>query len=211
MSARNLITISVKQPDQWSRTYLNRCFVQRLVDLMAATQKVLMVATGIMRIATRMVITLGFDTVFMTGYTDGHTRTARTLGVSTQATTKDTRGEKIKWCLCRENEAVSIRTGKVNAPWEVAPRGLLPSIEERRDVVQWSVADRRKIHAASMLYHIQNGSVPKLAGTSNWPFTIFWTNSTPGHDAPSVEEALEAEHWTHAAFYPPVILFDNIV
>jgi DNA-binding NarL/FixJ family response regulator len=30
-----------------------------------------------------------------------------------------------------------------------------------------SVADRRKIHAASMLYHIQNGSVPKLAGTSN--------------------------------------------
>jgi hypothetical protein len=32
-----------------------------------------------------------------------------------------------------------------------------------------------------------------------------------GHDAPCVEEALEAEHWTHAAFYPPVILFDNIV
>src|SRR5208283_1494351 len=32
-----------------------------------------------------------------------------------------------------------------------------------------------------------------------------------GHDAPSVEEALEAEHWTHAAFYPPMILFDNIV
>ena len=32
-----------------------------------------------------------------------------------------------------------------------------------------------------------------------------------GHDAPGVEEALEAEHWTHAAFYPPVILFDNIV
>jgi hypothetical protein len=30
-----------------------------------------------------------------------------------------------------------------------------------------SVADRRKIHAASMLYHIHNGSVPKLAGTSN--------------------------------------------
>ena len=32
-----------------------------------------------------------------------------------------------------------------------------------------------------------------------------------GHDAPGVEEALKAEHWTHAAFYPPVILFDNIV
>ena len=31
-----------------------------------------------------------------------------------------------------------------------------------------------------------------------------------GHDAPGVEEALESEHWTHAAFYPPVILFDNI-
>ena len=29
-----------------------------------------------------------------------------------------------------------------------------------------------------------------------------------GHDAPCVEEALEAKHWTHAAFYPPVILFD---
>jgi polyphosphate kinase 2 (PPK2 family) len=33
--------------------------------------------------------------------------------------------------------------------------------------IEGSVADRRKIHAASMLYHIQNGSVPKLAGTSN--------------------------------------------
>ena len=32
-----------------------------------------------------------------------------------------------------------------------------------------------------------------------------------GHDAPGVEEALEAEHWTNAAFYPPMILFDNIV
>src|SRR5258705_7767841 len=32
-----------------------------------------------------------------------------------------------------------------------------------------------------------------------------------GHDAPGVEESLEAEHWTYAAFYPPVILFDNIV
>ena len=32
-----------------------------------------------------------------------------------------------------------------------------------------------------------------------------------GHDAPAVEEALEAEHWTHAAFHHPVILFDNIV
>jgi hypothetical protein len=32
-----------------------------------------------------------------------------------------------------------------------------------------------------------------------------------GHDTAGVEEALEAEHWTHAAFHPPVILFDNIV
>ena len=32
-----------------------------------------------------------------------------------------------------------------------------------------------------------------------------------GHDAPGVEEVLEAEHWTHTAFYPPMILFDNIV
>ena len=32
-----------------------------------------------------------------------------------------------------------------------------------------------------------------------------------GHDAPGVEEALEAEHRTHAAFNPPVILFNNIV
>ena len=37
-----------------------------------------------------------------------------------------------------------------------------------RSAFDWaSVADRHKIHAASMLYHIQNGSVPKLAGTSN--------------------------------------------
>ena len=26
-----------------------------------------------------------------------------------------------------------------------------------------------------------------------------------------VEEALETKHWSHAAFYPPVILFDNVV
>jgi len=32
-----------------------------------------------------------------------------------------------------------------------------------------------------------------------------------GHDAPGVEEGLEAEHRTHAAFNPPVILFNNIV
>ncbi len=32
-----------------------------------------------------------------------------------------------------------------------------------------------------------------------------------GHYAPGVEEALEAEHRTHAAFNPPVILFNNIV
>jgi hypothetical protein len=31
------------------------------------------------------------------------------------------------------------------------------------------------------------------------------------HDASGVEEALEAEHRTHAAFNPPVILFNNIV
>jgi hypothetical protein len=39
----------------------------------------------------------------------------------------------------------------------------------------------------------------------------FNTQLHTGHDAPGVEEALEAEHWTHAAFYPPMILFDNIV
>jgi hypothetical protein len=30
-------------------------------------------------------------------------------------------------------------------------------------------------------------------------------------NTPGVEEALEAEHWTHAAFYPPMSLFDIIV
>ena len=30
-------------------------------------------------------------------------------------------------------------------------------------------------------------------------------------DPPCVEEALESEHRAHAAFYPPMILFDNIV
>jgi hypothetical protein len=32
-----------------------------------------------------------------------------------------------------------------------------------------------------------------------------------GQDPPCVEEALESEHRAHAAFYPPMILFDNIV
>jgi hypothetical protein len=39
--------------------------------------------------------------------------------------------------------------------------------EQEADSREGSVADRRKIHAASMLYDIHNGSVPKLAGTSN--------------------------------------------
>jgi hypothetical protein len=30
-------------------------------------------------------------------------------------------------------------------------------------------------------------------------------------NTPGVEEALETKHWTHAAFYPPVILFDDVV
>jgi hypothetical protein len=30
-----------------------------------------------------------------------------------------------------------------------------------------------------------------------------------GQDPPGVEEALESEHRAHAAFYPPVILFDR--
>jgi hypothetical protein len=38
------------------------------------------------------------------------------------------------------------------------------TVEGRRS---FYVADRRKIHTASVLYHIKNGSVPKLAGTSN--------------------------------------------
>ena len=32
-----------------------------------------------------------------------------------------------------------------------------------------------------------------------------------GQDPPGVEEALETKHWSNAAFYPPVILFDNVV
>src|SRR5271157_3441964 len=30
-------------------------------------------------------------------------------------------------------------------------------------------------------------------------------------NTPGVEEALETRHWSHAAFYPPVILFDDVV
>ena len=40
---------------------------------------------------------------------------------------------------------------------------------------------------------------------------IFLNQLYAAQYTPSVEEALEAEHWTHAAFHPPVILFDNIV
>jgi hypothetical protein len=32
-----------------------------------------------------------------------------------------------------------------------------------------------------------------------------------GQNPPGVEEALEPEHRAYAAFYPPVILFDNVV
>jgi hypothetical protein len=57
-----------------------------------------------------------------------------------------------------------------------------------------SVADRCKIHAASMLYHIQNGSVPKLAGNIELTFYDLLDQLHTGHYAPGVEEALESWH-----------------
>jgi hypothetical protein len=62
-----------------------------------------------------------------------------------------------------------------------------------------------------MLYHIQNGSVAEACGNIELTFYDLLDQLHTGHDVPGVEEALEAEHWTHAAFYPPMILFDNIV
>ena len=63
-----------------------------------------------------------------------------------------------------------------------------------------------------MLDHMQNGSVPKLAcGNIELTFYDLMDQLHAGHDASGVEEALEAERWTHAAFNPPVILFNNMV
>jgi hypothetical protein len=62
-----------------------------------------------------------------------------------------------------------------------------------------------------MLYHIQNGSVPEACRNIELTFYVLLDQLHTGHDALGVEEALEAEHGTHAAFHPPVILFDNIV
>jgi hypothetical protein len=56
---------------------------------------------------------------------------------------------------------------------QTSPASVLRRLNYKADRInvlpslRGSVADRRKIHAASMLYHIQNGSVPKLVETSN--------------------------------------------
>jgi hypothetical protein len=47
-----------------------------------------------MRTAVGKLITLGFDTVFMTGLTDDDTRISRTTGLNTWATRKDIGGEE---------------------------------------------------------------------------------------------------------------------
>jgi hypothetical protein len=76
-----------------------------------------------------------------------------------------------------------------------------------------SVADRRKIHAASMLYLVPYTERVRAEACGNIELTFYdlLNQLHTGHDAPGVEEALEAEHWTHPAFHPPVFLFDNIV
>ena len=75
-------------------------------------------------------------------------------------------------------------------------RGRAPSLG--------SVADRCIPHAAGTLYHTWNGSVPKLSDDLlNQLYAV--------QNTPSVEEALETKHWSNAAFYPPVILFDHVV
>jgi len=56
---------------------------------------------------------------------------------------------------------------QANADLPLFLDSMLYYLRIQADSFAGSVADRRKIHAASMLHHIQNGSVPKLAGTSN--------------------------------------------
>ena len=74
-----------------------------------------------------------------------------------------------------------------------------------------SVADRRKIHAASMLLPYTERVCAEAFGNIELILYDLLDQLHPGHGAPGVEETLEAEHWINAAFYPPMILFDNIV
>jgi hypothetical protein len=48
-------------------------------------------------------------------------------------------------------------------------------------------------------------------GQTKLAFDDFVSQLYAGQDTPCVEEALEAKHRAHAAFYPPVILFDDVV
>ena len=52
--------------------------------------------------------------------------------------------------------------------------------------------------------------MPKLSGRP-LAFDDLVNQFNAAQNTPGVEEALETKHWTHAAFYPPVILFDDVV
>ncbi len=75
------------------------------------------------------------------------------------------------------------------------------------DPTEGSVADRCIRHAASTLYHRWKGVRAEALGETKLAFDDLVNQLYAGQDPPGVEEALETKHWTHAAFYPRVILF----
>src|SRR5260370_24109414 len=55
------------------------------------------------------------------------------------------------------------------------------------------------------------GARAKALGHTTLAFDDLVNQLYAGQGPPGVEEALESEHRAHAALYPPVILFDNVV
>jgi len=51
----------------------------------------------------------------------------------------------------------------------------------------------------------------EVLGQTKLAFDDLLNQLYAGQDPPSVEEALETKHWSRAAFYPPMILFDDVV
>ena len=53
--------------------------------------------------------------------------------------------------------------------------------------------------------------MPRALGQTKLALDDLVNQLYAGQDPPSVEETLESEHRAHAAFNPPVILFDGVV
>ena len=78
-------------------------------------------------------------------------------------------------------------------------------------VLTGSVADGRKTHAASTLYHTAKRVVTKAFGHVELAFDDLLDQLQAGDDPTGVEEMLEPKHRSHPRLDTPVVLLHDVV